>query len=104
MAIHTIEIGKKPYIQAEITKSQNGNYLLSCRYSESKETFSFNPNCNDFSDWLEEEQIDEATVLLSDQLQEWTDEVEAEEMEEAEKQAQEWEQTKKHINQNWGDY
>ena len=104
MATHTIEIGNKPYIQAEITKSHNGNYLLFCRYSESKKTFLFEPNSADFSEWLEEEQIDEATCILSEQLQEWTDEVDAEEMEEAERDAEDWEQTKKHINDNWSSY
>lgn len=104
MATHTIEIGNNPYIQAEISNSENGNYLLSCRYSESKKTFLFEPNSSDFIEWLEEEQIDEATCILSEQLQEWTDEVDAEEMEESDRQAKEWEQTKNHINQNWGDY
>ena len=101
---HTIEIGNKPYIQAEISKSGNGKYLLSCRYSESKKTFLFEPNSSDFREWLEGEQIDEAAALLSEKLQEWCDEVEAQEIEEAERDAQDWEDTKKHINQNWGDY
>jgi hypothetical protein len=104
MATHTIEIGTKPYIQAEITKSHNGNYLLFCRYSESKETFSFEPNSADFIEWLEEEQIDEATVLLYEQLQEWTDEVDEQDDAEAEREAEDWEQTKKHINDNWSSY
>lgn len=104
MATHTIEIGNKPYIQAEISKRHNGNYLLFCRYSESRKTFIFRPESSDFSEWLEEEQIDEATVLLYDQLQDWCDEVDAEEMEEAEREAKDWEQTKKHINDNWSSY
>lgn len=104
MATHTIEIGRKPYIQAEITKSHNGNYLLFCRYSESKKTFLFTPESSDFSEWLEEEQIDESVALLSEQLQDWTDEVDEMDDEEAEQQASDWEDTKKHINQNWGDY
>ena len=104
MATHTIEMGRKPYIQAEITKSDKGNYLLFCRYSESKETFSFEPNSADFSEWLEEEQIDEAVGLLYDVLQEWTDEVDEQDDAEADREAEDWEQTKKHINKNWGDY
>lgn len=104
MATHTIEIGNKPYIQAEISKTHNDNYLLFCRYSESKKTFLFTSESADFIEWLEEEQIDEATVLLYDQLQDWCDEVDAEEMEEAEQEAEDWEQTKKHINDNWSSY
>ena len=104
MATHTIEIGNKPYIQAEIIKSHKGNYILFCRYSESKKTFLFQPNSADFSEWLEEEQIDEATVLLYDQLQEWTDEIDQMEEEEAERNAGDWDQTKKHINDNWSSY
>lgn len=104
MATHTIEIGRKPYIQGEITKSHNGNYLLFCRYSESKKTFLFEPNSADFSEWLEEEQIDEAVGLLSDVLQEWTDEVDEQEDAEADREAEDWEQTKKQINDNWSSY
>lgn len=104
MATHTIEIGRKPYIKAEINKTHNGNYLLFCRYSESKETFSFEPNSADFSEWLEEEQIDEATALLYDVLQEWTDEVDEQDDEEAEEQAKAILDTENHIRQNWGDY
>lgn len=103
MATHTIEIGKKPYIQAEI-KKVFGRLFFICEYSEKQKAFMFTPQSSDFSEWLEEEQIDEATALLSKQMQEWTDEVDEQDDEEAERDAEDWEQTKKHINDNWSSY
>lgn len=100
----TIEIGRKPYVDAELFLSKNQPYLLRCCYYDFSCSFVFSTNDAEFDFLSNDEKLEAIIEVLEDQIETWVAGVD--EMLDAESaaEAKQIRDTESFIESNWGRY